>query len=130
MPILATLPALADASPAVSPDSGVPVVLDTIAAAAAAAAAAVTARDAEAMVRVHMDLVHELAGGLGANWGQQPCAAAAMLIARMVVPHLDADTRAECPESRGVEPEEAAAITDCLGLNLLILLGHRRVAQA
>lgn len=107
-----------------------PAALDTIAAAAQAASDAVTARDAQAMVRVHLDLVRVLAVGCGAAWGQEPCAAAAVLLSRMAVPVLDADLCDESPESRAIDAVEAAVITDCLGLNLLTLLAHRPVAQA
>jgi hypothetical protein len=94
----------------------------TIATAAEAVSDAVIARDPRAMVRLHLELVRDLAAGCGTEWGEQPCAASVIVIGRMVVPVLDADMSAESSDPRSLEPIEAAAITECLGLNVLLLL--------
>ena len=100
----------------------------TIATAAHAVSRSVVARDPRTMARLNVELVRDLAAGCGAEWDQQPCAASVIVIGRMVVPMLDADISAESSDPRCLEPMEAAAFTECLGLNVLILLTSRKTS--
>ncbi len=104
-----------------------PVTVDPIAEAARAVEAAFSAPNApEAMIRLQMNLVRDLASAHGLRPSDNACAAAAILCGRSVVPVLDADLLAEFSDPRVLTPVDAAAITECLGLNTLIALQHRR----
>ena len=97
--------------------------LARIAIASAAVEAALTTRAAPSeLIRLQLGLVRDLGSAYGLMWSDDDCATAVVMAGRMAVPALDADLLSESPDPRLLDARDAAAITECLGLNVLAML--------